>query len=142
MRAGARRRWLVGGAVAILGLGLLMWPGTTPLAARTGGAIELRVTARLRIGEVAERVTLCIQGRTVGTLAVDRRHPEATLVVRLPRAGRYRYAVASTAVFEVGGERHPVAGRGDGVVEATAGRWAVVAGDRRHRVPSTVLEPR
>jgi hypothetical protein len=140
MRAGALRRRLLAGAVAIVGVSLLVGPGTPPLAAQTTRPIDFKVTKRLRIGEVAERVTLRIQGRTVGTLAVDRRHPEATLAVRLPHSGRYGYALASTAVFAVHGERYAVAGRGGGVVEARAGRSAVVSGDRRHRVPSTVLE--
>jgi hypothetical protein len=119
---------------------VLVGPGTPPLAAQPARPVEFRVTERLRVREVAERVTLRIQGRTVGTLAVDRRHPEATLAVRLPRSGRYGYALASTAVFEIHGERYAVTGRGAGIVEAGAGGSAVVSGDRRHRVPSTMLE--
>jgi hypothetical protein len=143
MRAGALRRRRLAGAVAIVGVSLLVSrPGAPLMAATTTRPVELRVTERLRVGEVAERVTLRIQGRTVGTLAVDRRHPEATLAVQLPRSGWYGYALASTAVFEVHGERYAVAGRGGGVIEARAGRSAVVSGDRRHRVPSTVLESR
>jgi hypothetical protein len=142
MRAGALSRRRLAGAVAIVGVSLLVGPGTPLLAATTTRPVELRVTERLRVGEVAERVTLRIQGRTVGTLAVDREHPEATLAVQLPRSGWYGYALASTAVFEVHGERYAVAGRGAGIVEARAGRSAVVSGDRRHRVPSTVLESR
>ena len=142
MRAGALRRRLLAGAGAIIGVSLLVGPGVPPLAAQTTRPVELRVTQRLRVGEVAERVTLRIQGQMVGTLAVDRRHPEATLAVRLPRSGRYSYALTSTAVFEVHGERYTVAGWGDGVIEARAGRSIVVSGDRRHRVPSTVLESR
>jgi hypothetical protein len=130
------------GAVAIVGFSLLVGPGAPLLAATTTRPVQFRVTERLRAGEVAERVTLRIQGQTVGTLAVDRRHPEATLAVRLPHSGRYGYALTSTAVFEVHGERYAVAGRGGGVIEARAGRSAVVSGDRRHRVPSTVLESR
>jgi hypothetical protein len=84
MRAGAFRRRLLAGAAAIVGVSLLVGPGTPLLAAQTVRPVELKVTERLRVGEVAERVTLRIQGRTVGTLAVDRRHPEATLAVWLP----------------------------------------------------------
>ena len=140
MRARALRRRLLAGAAAIIGVSVLVGPGTPPLAAQPARPVEFRVTERLRVGEVAERVTLRIQGRTVGSLAVDRRHPEATLAVRLPRSGRYGYALASTAVFEIHGERYAVAGRGTGIVEARAGGSAVVSGDRRHRVPSTMLE--
>ena len=142
MRAGARRRRRLAGAVAIVGVSLLVGPGAPLLAATTTRPVQFRVTERLRVGEVAERVTLRIQDRSVGTLAVDRRHPEATLAVRLPHSGWYGYGLASTAVFEVNGERYAVAGRGGGVIEARAGRSAVVSGDRRHRVPSTVLESR
>jgi hypothetical protein len=140
MSAGALRRRLLAGAGAIVGVSLLVGSGTPPLAAQTTRPVELRITERLRAGEVAERVTLRIQGQTAATLAVDRRHPEATLAVRLPRSGQYGYALASTVVFEVHGEWHAVAGRGGGVIEARAGRSAVVSGDRRHRVPSTVLK--
>jgi hypothetical protein len=139
MRARALRRRLLADAAAIVGISVLVGPGTPPLAAQTARPVEVRVIERLRVGEVAERVTLRIQGRTVGTLAVDRQHPEATLTVRLPRSGRYGYALTSTAVFEVHGERRTVVGRGAGMVEARAGGSAVVSGDRRHRVPGTVL---
>ena len=109
MRARALRRRLFAGAMAIVGVSV-PGPGTPALAAQPARPVEVRVTERLRVGEVAERVTLRIQGRTVGSLAVDRRHPEATLVVRLPRSGRHGYALASTAVFEIHGERYVVGG--------------------------------
>jgi hypothetical protein len=135
MRARALRHRLLAGAAAIIGVSVLVGPGTPPLAAQPARPVEFRITERLRVGEVAERVTLRIQGRTVGSLAVDRRHPEATLAVRLPRSGRYGYALASTAVFEIHGERHAVAGRGAGIVEARAG-------DRQSSLVTGAIESR
>ncbi len=140
MTAGGRRRRLVTGAVALLGAGLLVGPGAVPLAAPVTQPVELTVTARLTAGKVAERTTLRLQGKTVGTLAVDRRHPVATLRLTLPHPGRYAYTLSSTAVFELHGERHLLVGHGGGSVEATAGRSVAVSGDPRHRVPATLLE--
>jgi hypothetical protein len=142
MTARARRRRLVTGAVAMLGAGLLVGPGAVPLAAPTTRPVELTATARLTVGKVAERTTLRIQGTTVGTLAVDRRHPMATLRLTLPHPGRYPYTLSSTAVFQFHGERHLLVGHGVGSVEATAGRSITVSGDPRHRVPATLLESR
>ncbi len=120
----------------------MLGAGAAPLAARAPGPVELTVTKRLRGGAVAERVTLQIQTRTVGTLAVDRRHPVATLTLRLPHPGRYPYALSSTAVFELRGERHPLAGHGSGWVEASVGGSVGVSADGRHRVPATMLTSR
>ena len=139
VKAGRLRRRLLAAAVALLGAGLLLGAGATPLAARAPGPVELTVTKRLRGGAVAERVTLHIQTRTVGTLAVDRRHPVATLRLRLPHPGRYPYTLSSTAVFELRGERHLLIGHGAGSVEASVGGSVGVSADGRHRVPATML---
>jgi hypothetical protein len=86
-------------------------------------------------------VTLHIQTRTrtVGTLVVDRRHPVATLRLRLPHPGRYPYTLSSTAVFELRGERHLLVGHGAGAVEASVGGSVAISADGRHRVPATML---
>ncbi len=141
VKAGRLRRRLLAGAVALLVAGLLVGAGAAPLAARARapGPVELTVTKRLRGGAVAERVTLHIQTRTVGTLAVDRRHPVATLTLTLPHPGRYPYTLSSTAVFELRGERHLLVGHGAGSVEASAGGSVGVSADGRHRVPATML---
>jgi len=142
MTAGGLRRRLVTGAVALLGAGLLVSPGAVPLATPTTRPVEFNVTARLTAGKVAERTTLRIQATTVGTLAVDRRHPVATLRLKLPHPGRYGYTLSSTAVFEFHGERHLLVGHGSGSVEASIGRPVAVSGDPRHRVPATMLVSR
>jgi hypothetical protein len=139
VKAGGSRRRLLAGAVALLVAGLLVGAGAAPLAARAPGPVELTVTKRLRGGAVAERVTLHIQTRTVGDLAVDRRHPVATLRLKLPYPGRYLYTLSSTAVFELRGERYPVVGHGGGSVEASVGGSVGVSADGRHRVPATML---
>src|SRR6266545_6645944 len=129
MTAGGLRRRLVTGAVAMLSAGLLVGPGAVPLAAETTRPVELTITARRTAGKVAERITLHIQGTTVGTLAVGRRHPVAILRLKLPHPGRYAYTLSSTAVFELNGEAPPARrprrrlNRGD--------RWATRRGLRR-----------
>jgi hypothetical protein len=143
VQAGAGGRRLVAGALAIVGVSLLVSSATALLAAaQTSRPVELRIIGRLRAGEAAERVTVHLQGRMVAALVVDRRHPVAAVAVRLPRPGRYGYALSSAAVFEVNRARYRVAGQGGGVVEVRAGRSVVVTGDRRHRVPDTVLASR
>jgi hypothetical protein len=142
MTAGGLRRRLITGAVAMLSAGLLVGPGAVPLAAETTRPVELTITARRTAGKVAERITLHIQGTTVGTLAVGRRHPVAILRLKLPHPGRYSYTLFSTAVFELNGERHLLVGHGSGSVEASIGRPVAVSGDPRHRVPATMLVSR
>jgi hypothetical protein len=139
MKAGRSRRWTLAAAVAVFVVGLLAGRGTASPSPPGSRPVELRVIQRLRAGEAAESLALRIQGRMVGTLAVDRRHPTATLTVLLSSPGRYRYALSSTATFEVNGERYKVSGQGGGGVEVGGGRSAFVTGDRRHRVPDTVL---
>jgi hypothetical protein len=66
MRAGALRRRVLVGAVAIIGINLLLGPGTPSLAVQTARPVEFRITERLRVGEVAERVTCASKiGRSV-----------------------------------------------------------------------------
>src|SRR5690242_21932618 len=61
-------------------------------------SIDFAITDELGEGQLSERVSVTIAGRSVGTLTVDVVHRAASLTVTVPAPGTYRYELASSAV--------------------------------------------
>src|SRR5690349_16931022 len=80
-------------------------------------------------GQLSERVSVTIAGRSVGTLTVDVVHRAASLTVTVPAPGTYRYELASSAVeSDSGGDPVQLVGKGLGQIPVTAGRSFAVVG--------------
>jgi hypothetical protein len=143
--------WLAGILATVIG-GLLLYlltPGqqadvtATPsgpvieVTQLAGAAVDFQITDELGDGQVTERVTVVIDGRSVGTLTVDTVHRTASLTVTVPRAGSYDYELASTMVVEDEyGNSYQLSGYGTGLIQVTDGRSYAVVGDFRvHPIP-------
>jgi hypothetical protein len=58
--------------------------------------VDFTITDQLGQDQIAERVDVRVDGKTVGTLNIDVVHPTASLTVTVPRAGSYSYELRST----------------------------------------------
>ncbi|HYK05460.1 MAG TPA: hypothetical protein VE974_27155 [Thermoanaerobaculia bacterium] len=67
--------------------------------APTSQPIIFTVHDNLGPGQIAEQVTLLIDGTIVGTLNVSSEQPSATLTVKVPEAGRYSWSAEAQAIF-------------------------------------------
>lgn len=89
--------------------------------------IDFTITDQLGQDQVAERVEVRVDGKTVGTLNIDLVHPTASLTVTVPRAGSYAYELRSTTYLEYQDGTYELDGEGNGQIDVTASKsFAVV----------------
>lgn len=74
------------------------------------GAYAVELRHELGEDQRSETLTVAIDGRTVGTLSVDRKRPKASLALALPR-DQHRYRLSGEAVMD-DGTRIAIAGAG------------------------------
>jgi hypothetical protein len=105
-------------------------PEPTPVPPCCGQSIDFAITDQLGPGQISERISVSVNGRSVGTLTVDTVHTNATITVTLPSTGRYDYRLEGSMLIADGyGGSIPVTGYGTGVIEASHGRSFAVLGD-------------
>lgn len=102
-------------------------PVVTPAQAST---VDFVVSDELGVGQISERISVTIDGRSVGTLTVDMVHPSGEIVVTVPRGGAHRYELTGTmAVQDGSGEPITRGAYGTGIVSVSAGRRFSLVGD-------------
>jgi hypothetical protein len=91
-------------------------PGTLDDSGRgiTPSAINFTINNNLgtEMGQVSEQVGVSINGRSVGTITVNRNYPTSTLTVTVPKPGQYTYTANARAVF-TNGQEYTCAGQGN-----------------------------
>ena len=100
-------------------------PGVINAAEPNSGdtrSVDFMVHDRLGENQVSEQVTILVDGRSVGTLTVDKYHPHAAVTISVPKSGRYSYTVEATAVFNIDGRLYRHTGVGQGTIQASAGK--------------------
>lgn len=131
-RVGRAVRMVSGGTgVLFLLLGIGFSAGTadpepaspTPPAAVSGEAtptpINFVVRDELAEDQLAEQVTVRVDGRMIGTLTVDVVHPSSSLTVTVPKAGEYDYSLDAT--FSFVDEEDEISLRGTGTINVRDG---------------------
>lgn len=75
------------------------------------GGIVITVSSQLAPGQLAERLTLLLEGRPIAQFTLDARHPQARARIALPGPGRLRYVAAGVIDADPRGAS-AVSGRG------------------------------
>jgi hypothetical protein len=90
--------------------------------------VDFTITDQLGQDQVAERVEVRVDGKTVGALNIDLVHPTASLTVTVPQAGSYSYELRSATYLEYpDGTYDEFHGEGTGQIEVTpSASFAVV----------------
>ncbi len=96
----------------------------------TSSSMDFRIFDELGDRQVSEQVTVVIDDRNVGTITVSAIHPNADLLVTVPKQGRYSYQLAVTAEF-LDENDNPVTfdGVGQGNINVTSGKKFNVEGE-------------
>lgn len=121
---------LVSGIAGILFV--FLGVGMAPIAPGRQASQPVTFTIHDELGDnqVSEQVTIVIDGRVVGTLAVDRQYPSGMITVTVPEAGQHTYTVEARAVFDHEGELFELAGAGQGAISVGEGRQFRLAGSQ------------
>ena len=119
---------VLGGAFIVLGIVLNPAPKSANSAESTTNPKEgdnwigFQVINRLGEKQVSEQVRVVIDGQVKGTITVSELHPQADLLVSIPRAGRYHYQlIVSTVFMGKNNELVDVDGAGEGYINVTNG---------------------
>jgi len=139
-RRGGWLRWVVVGVLLLA----LVGGGVAFAASRLGGgdgggnngATPIKVSVLDEIGtsrcETAETVRVTIDGKDLGTLAVDNRgRTDATIQATLSGAGSHDYSLQATGSFNVQGRTFQIRDGGSGKIDAADGdRFSVEVDER------------
>ncbi len=86
------------GTVAAAGLMVLALKGP-PVRAAAPGLVSFQIEDQLDERELEETTTLYVNARAIGTFHLNRRNPEVTLNVTVPRADGYEVALCGSITF-------------------------------------------
>lgn len=85
--------------------------------------VEFTVYDRLHRNEVCKYLSISIDGRPAGSLALDETHPSATLKLSVPKAGAHSYSLDGlVTVRHLFGRQQQLRGSGRAAIDVTPGQ--------------------
>jgi hypothetical protein len=127
---GAARMLVSIAGIGLIALGMQMQRSDqNPLSAKRDDSVPLKssmntITIRDRLGEnqISEQVRILIDGRDVGTIAVNEHYPVAMITASVPSEGKHSYILEARAVFDFNGHLREIAGVGHGMISISSGK--------------------